>query len=87
MITLIRAEPLTPNGKSSCIIKQNINQSKLILVIARECKTKQKYIFLLLFAGTDTTPLCILHINEPFYHTKTDYCGSAFITNTSVKEA
>lgn len=44
-------------------------------------------IFVLLFAGNDTTPLCIPHINEPLYHTKTDYFSSAFIMNASVKEA
>lgn len=42
---------------------------------------------MLLFAGIDNTPLCILHINEPFYHTKTDYLSSEFITDTSVKAA
>lgn len=42
---------------------------------------------MLLFAGIDNTLLCILHINEPFYHTKTDYLSSEFITDTSVKAA
>lgn len=68
-------------------MEQIINQGKLVLVIARECKfkTAKNMIFVFLFAGTDITPLCILHINEPFYHTKTDYRSSAFITNTGVK--
>lgn len=60
-----------------------------MLVIAGECKFEKtkNTISVRLFAGTDTTPLCILHINEPFYHAKTDYRSSAFITNSSVKAA
>lgn len=57
------------------------------MVVHISRKTKKYIIFVLLFAGIDNTPLCILHINEPFYHTKTDYLSSEFITDTSVKAA
>lgn len=57
------------------------------MVVHISRKTKKYIIFVLLFAGIDNTLLCILHINEPFYHTKTDYLSSEFITDTSVKAA
>lgn len=38
----------------------------------------------LYFAGAEVTTLCILHINEAFYHAKTDYRNSAFITKATI---
>lgn len=40
--------------------------------------------FTRLFSGVEVTALRILHINEAFYHAKTDYRNSAFITNATI---
>lgn len=63
--------------------KQITACGKSELVIARS-NSKASLSFMQYFAGAEVTALCIFHINEAFYHTKTDYRNSAFITNATV---
>ena len=84
-VTLIRAEPFGENSYISLYkVKQNMKQSKSRWTLQEKANSKKtKNVILVLLILN----LCIPHINEPFYHAKTDYCGSGFIINISVKEA
>lgn len=43
-----------------------------MVIAGRSNSRKKQMIFMHLFAATDVTPLCILHINEALCHTKSD---------------
>lgn len=68
---------------SSTKNKQITECGKLELVIARS-NSRASLSLIQYFAGAEVSVLCIFHINEAFYHAKTDYHNSAFIANATV---